>query len=151
MLFRSDGRMRGWVEEEVKKRQLSGNVHLLGSYPPEVMPAFFAEADVLLVTLKHSPIFSLTIPGKVQSYLACGRPIVAALGGEGSSLIFRASAGLACPPEDPEALAQTILKMYRTPAGEREKMGRNGSEYCRSHFNRAQIFDQLEEWMKELI
>ena len=148
-LILGDGRMRGWVEKEIERKQLSGNVHLLGSYPPEVMPAFFAEADILLVTLKHSPIFSLTIPGKVQSYLACGRPIIAALDGEGGSLISRASAGLACPPEDPEALAQTILKMYRTPLEEREKMGRSGSEYCRAHFNRARIFDQLEEWMRE--
>ncbi len=149
-LILGDGRMRGWVEEEVKKRQLTSNVHLLGSYPPEVMPAFFAEADLLLVTLKHSPIFSLTIPGKVQSYLACGRPIIAALDGEGGSLIAEAAAGLACPPEDPEGLARAILTMYRTPYEDREKMGKSGSKYCESHFNRRRLFDRLEGWMKEL-
>jgi len=149
-LIIGDGRMRGWVEEEVKKRQLTDIVHLLGSYPPEVMPAFFAEADLLLVSLKHSPIFSLTIPGKVQSYLACGRPIIAALDGEGGSLIAEAAAGLACPPEDPGALARAVLAMYRTPPEEREKMGRNGSKYCEAHFNRTRLFAELEEWIRDL-
>ena len=46
-----EGRMRGWVEEEVRRRGLS-NVHLLGQRPPERMPRYFAHADVLLATLR---------------------------------------------------------------------------------------------------
>ncbi len=54
------------------------------------MPRFFALADALLVTLKPEPIFALTIPSKVQAYLACGRPIVAALDGEGARVVREA-------------------------------------------------------------
>ena len=62
-------------------------VHLLGRYPVEAMPNFFALSDVLLVTLKKEPIFALTIPSKVQSYLACAKPIIAALDGLEKGLI----------------------------------------------------------------
>ena len=58
------------------------------------MPRYFALADALLVTLRNQPIFSLTIPAKVQSYLACGKPIIAALDGEGARVVQEAGAGL---------------------------------------------------------
>lgn len=72
-----------WVEQQVKERDLSRSYHLLGRYHIQSMPHFFARADVMLVTLKREPIFTLTLPGKIQSYLACGKPIIAALDGEG--------------------------------------------------------------------
>ena len=47
------------------------------------MPYFFSCADMLLVSLKKDPIFSITIPNKVQSYMACGKPIIGSIEGEG--------------------------------------------------------------------
>jgi len=107
-----DGRMRKWVNTEVKSRGLSETFHLLGSYPAESMPFFFAMAAVLLVSLKKMPIFALTIPAKVQSYLACAKPIICSLDGEGARIVEEANAGFACKPEDPDALATAILKAY---------------------------------------
>lgn len=146
-----DGRMRGWAEEEVKKQGLSDNVHFLGRYPIEAMPAYFSHADVLLVTLKKEPIFALTIPSKIQSYLACGRPIIAALDGEGANVIEEAGAGFTCPGGTPDLLAQTVLKMYKTSKHEREKMGASGREYYKANFDRDMLIDKLEGWMKELV
>ena len=105
---------------------LSGTVHLLGRYPPEAMPRFFALADALLVTLKKEPIFALTIPAKVQSYLACGRPVIAALDGEGARVVQEAGAGLTGPAGDPEALADNVLAMYRLSKSQRRAMGLRG-------------------------
>jgi glycosyltransferase involved in cell wall biosynthesis len=145
-----DGRMLNWVQAEVERRQLSGTVHLLGRHPLETMPAFFAGADAMLVTLRREPIFALTIPGKVQSYLASGRPIVAALDGEGARIIQEAGAGIVCPSERPDALADAVLKLAETPKEARELMGRRGAEYYATHFSRTMLFDQLERWMLEL-
>ena len=100
-------------------------VHLLGRHPMETMPRFFSLADALLVTLKKEPIFALTIPSKVQSYLACAKPIIAGLDGEGARVVEESGSGFTCPAENPEALAETVLKMYRMPASEREAMGRD--------------------------
>ena len=145
-----DGRMLSWVQAEVERRRLSRTVHLLGRHPLETMPAFFAQADAMLVRLRREPIFALTIPGKVQSYLASGRPIVAALDGEGARIIQEAGAGIVCPAEHPEALADSVVRLADTPKESRELMGRRGAEYYAIHFNRTVLFDQLERWMREL-
>lgn len=146
-----EGRMSGWVHEEVAKHGLSRQVHLLGQHPVEKMPAFFAAADVMLVSLKRAPNFALTIPGKVQSYLACGRPIVAMLDGEGARVIEESGAGLVCPAEDADGLADTILTMADMPKDQREEMGRKGRRYFEANFARSMLFDRLETWMAETI
>ena len=89
-----DGRHRPWVESEVQERGLK-NVHLLGRHPKELMPKFFRAGHVMLVSLKKEPIFALTVPCKIQAYLACGKPIIASLEGEGARIVEEASAGIA--------------------------------------------------------
>lgn len=143
------GRMSGWVEEEVDRRGLKENFHLLGRFPVEDMPTFFSQADAMLVTLKREPIFALTIPSKVQSYLACGRPIVAALDGEGARVIEQAGAGLACRAEDPAALADTVFKMYKMPVSERQDMGLKAKRYYDQNFERELLLDRLENWLEK--
>jgi len=146
-----DGRMREWAETEVMNHRLGNNFHFLGRHPLEAMPAFFSCADTLLVTLKKEPIFALTIPTKIQSYLACGRPILAALDGEGSKIVAESGAGISCPAEDPDALAEAVLRMYETPRLDREKMGMCGRRYYEANFDRNMLLDKLELWMKELV
>jgi glycosyltransferase involved in cell wall biosynthesis len=146
-----DGRRRQWVEAQVKARGLSGTVHLLGTYPAETMPRYFALADALLVTLKKEPIFALTIPSKVQSYLACARPIIAALEGEGGRVVEEAGAGFVCPPEEPDALAARVLAMYRTPVHERRAMGEQGRAYFERHFERRMLLNRLDGWLRDSV
>jgi len=145
-----NGRMSNWVEKEIYKRELSDTVHLLGRHPVEAMPRFFALSDALLVTLKNDPLFALTIPSKIQSYLACGKPVVAALNGEGSRIIEEARAGITCPAEDPDALAEAVTKMYSMSKTERDTIGFNGRLYFEKHFEREGLFDRLERWMADL-
>jgi glycosyltransferase involved in cell wall biosynthesis len=145
-----DGRMFSWVRDEVQKRGLGQTVHLLGRFPAEEMPRYFALADVLLVSLRKQPIFSLTIPSKVQSYLACGKPIIAALEGEGARVIKEAGAGLTPSPENSKELGEAVLAMYRKPEDERRAMGLKGRMYFESHFERTLLLDRLDRWMTEL-
>lgn len=144
-----DGSMKEWVAQEIHARGLWKTVHLLGRHPVETMPRFFSLADVMLVTLKREPIFALTIPGKVQSYLACGRPIIAGLDGEGGRVIRESDAGIACPSESPDALAAAVLKMAQMPAVERHEMGQRGLRYYQANFERRMIMDHLERLMEK--
>ena len=144
-----DGPMRSWAEERMKARGLEKTVHLLGRYPEQAMPRFFSLADVLLVTLKKDPVFAITIPSKVQSYLACGKPIVAALDGEGARVIDESGGGLAVPAGDADALAEAVLKVYGMPKSDLESMGRLSREYSERHFERNTLLDKLDGWMKE--
>lgn len=145
-----DGRMQTWVESEVRRRKLGDNVHLLGRHPVESMPRFFALADAMLVTLKRDPVFALTIPSKVQSYLACARPIIAALDGEGARVIEESGAGIAVRAGDAGALAEGVLRLYRMPRQEREAMGQRGRRYFEQHFECELLLSRLEQWMRDL-
>jgi glycosyltransferase involved in cell wall biosynthesis len=144
-----DGRMRRWVEEEVTRRGLRASFHLLGSRPPESMARYFAHADVLLATLARQPIFAYTIPSKIQSYLACGKPIIAALEGEGGRIIRESNAGWAVPPENPKALADAVLTAFHSSRPELDAMGRRGEAYFRQHFEREKLLTRLEELIRE--
>ncbi len=146
-LILGDGRERDWVSEEIKKRNLRDVFHLLGQFPIEEMPNYFACADALLVTLKQDPIFESTIPGKIQSYLACGKPILAMLDGEGAKVINESGAGYACASEDIDGLVKTTNRMVALSVAERNEMGKAGRIYYDTHFNRNQLFSQLEAQM----
>jgi len=144
-----DGSSREWMIKEVHQRELT-NLHLPGRFPVETMPGFMHKASALLVTLADQPIFSATVPSKVQAYLAAGRPIIACLNGEGARLIIEAGAGLTSPANDAKALADTILQLYRLTPNEREKMGKNGREYYQQHFNHDCLVDQLIDHLQSV-
>ncbi len=146
-----DGRMAGWVKDEVFKRGLTEQVHFLGQHPTEMMPRFFAQADALLVSLKQEPLFAMTIPGKVQSYLACGRPTLAMLDGEGAKVVEEASAGLVCGAGDYRGLAANIERLALLSPMKRKEMGDNGRRYAADHFHRERLFDNFEQWMREVV
>ncbi|MDO8425564.1 MAG: glycosyltransferase family 4 protein [bacterium] len=140
-----DGRDRARIEADVVQRGLSDRFHFLGRHPMEAMPRFFALADALLVTLRRDPIFASTIPGKVQSYLACGRPIIAAIDGEGSRIVTEAGAGIVCPAEDAPALANAIRQLRALPPAARAAMGACGRAYAEREFARPVLIDRLEQ------
>ncbi|TAV14335.1 glycosyltransferase family 4 protein [Rhizobium ruizarguesonis] len=145
-----DGRMASWVREEVERRQLQDSFLLPGRFPLERMRSFYMHADALLVSLKAEPIFAMTIPGKLQSYLAEGLPILAMLNGEGADILSRARAGLASPAGNGAALAESVLKMMSMSSHDRSQMGRNGRELSASEFDRDMRIDELSTLLKRL-
>lgn len=127
------GQRSAWLAEQCASRALH-NVELPGRFESHEMPAILAQAQALLVTLRPDPAMALTVPSKVQSYLAAGRPIVAALDGEGARLVQQADAGLACPAGDARALAAAIRRLHAMPAAERERLGAAGRRWHDGHF-----------------
>jgi glycosyltransferase involved in cell wall biosynthesis len=146
-----DGHRRPWLEAEVKAHGLEKTVHLLGPRPVTSMPRYLALGDALLVTLRRDPIFELTIPTKLQSYLACGRPVVAALDGEGARVVLEAGAGETCPAEDAAALAAAVRRVYGASAEERRQLGARGRAYFEAHFERERLVTRTEELMDEAV
>lgn len=146
-----DGRMSEWVREQVTIRGLNDTFHLLGRYPAQSMPEFFSKADALLITLKDEPIFALTVPGKLQSYIACGKPIISGINGEGANIIKMARVGLCAPAECPEKLAKNIMSLYNMSVEKRIEMGENGRNYCSQEFDREYLFNKLESIFEDLI
>ena len=150
-LIVGDGRRSVWLEEEVARRGLQSNVLLLGRFPVERMPSFYAHADALLVSLKKDPVFSLTIPGKVQSYLMAGVPILGMLDGEGAKVITEANAGLVCAAGDASRLAAAVLQMAAMQTAQRHQLGANGRAFAQQEFGRGLLMDRLEELLHEAV
>jgi glycosyltransferase involved in cell wall biosynthesis len=149
-LFIGDGRMASWVADEIKRRNLQDCVVILGRHPVERMPSFFKHANALLVSLKDEPIFSMTIPGKLQSYLAAGVPVVAMLNGEGAEVVKNSQSGLICAAGDHAGLAAAVLKLSEMTSEERATMGRNGLSVSAREFDRDTLMNQLEGWLEKL-
>jgi colanic acid biosynthesis glycosyl transferase WcaI len=145
-----DGRRAEWVAAEAQRRGLNERFLLLGRFPLERMPSFFESSDALLVSLRPDPIFAMTIPGKVQSYLAAGRPLLGMLDGEGAELIERGGAGLVCRAGDSTGLATNVARMADTPAADRAAMATRATELSTSEFDRDQLMGRLEKWLGEL-
>lgn len=140
-----DGRYKSTLQVLINKLGLENNIHFVGKYPPNEMAKFFSYADALYVSLKDEYIFSLTIPSKVQSYLACGKPILASLNGEGAKVVKDAKSGYVSDAENISDLADNIIKMYNLSEEERKQLGENGLKYFNKEFKRSVVLNTLEE------
>lgn len=142
-----DGRMAAWTREEVARRGLGANFVFLGQLPASAMPGLFASADALLVALRPDPAFAATIPGKVQSYLSSGRPLLGMLDGEGARVIAESGAGFAAPAGNAPELAEAIIRLAGTDPAQRTQMGQQAREYAEREFGRELLFNRLETWL----
>lgn len=142
-----NGRKRAFAEEYVEKNNLS-NVLLPGSFPKETMQYFYDKANILFLSLKDSPIFALTVPAKLQSYMASGKAVVAMINGEGADLIKEANCGWSVPAEDSDGLAQLLLRLSKEDSEILKQKGENGKKYSKVHFDFKTCIDNLEEIIK---
>jgi glycosyltransferase involved in cell wall biosynthesis len=145
-----DGRAFEWVQSEIVNRGLEKYLYLLGRYPLESMPDFYASADALLVSLKANPVFAMTIPGKVQSYMAAGKPVLTMLSGEGSRVVEEANCGYVAKSGDVEVLAKNIMHMTTLSQNDLAVLGENAKRYADKEFDRDKLITQLEDWFLEL-
>lgn len=119
------------------------NVIFYGRRPLEEMPAFYEKADAMLVTLKADPVLSLTLPGKVQSYMASGKPIIGAIDGETAEVIRAAQCGFCGPAEDAQALAENIKRFIKSE--QKVQMAQNARAFYETNFVRQRFMDKLED------
>ena len=142
-----DGRRLEWVHNFVKENELEETVYILGRFPAETMPWFFAQADVMLVTLNDDPLFRLYAPAKISSYMAAGKPIVAVLNGEGAEVIKEADCGWTLAAGDAEGFARLAIELSQTDKAVLEEKGRNAAEYYEKHYVKEKCLAKLDELM----
>lgn len=112
------------------------NVSILPQQPRHRIPAILHGSDVCLVLLKKAAIFETVIPTKLLEFMACGRPVIAAVDGLARQIVESANAGIAVEPENPGVLAEAITKLYRSP-DLRKALGENGPHYIAKEFSRT--------------
>ena len=142
--FAGDGTDRARLAEEAARRGLGDRVRFLGRRDPSTMPALAGAADALLVHLRPSPLADVVVPTKLNGYLAYGRPILCALGGEGAALLHRADAGVVVAPGDPAALVAGVRELRACPADERSAMGERGRAFARRELIHSSLLGRYE-------
>ncbi len=114
-----------------------------GRRPPEEMPRYYALADAMLVLLTADKNIARTLPGKVQTCMAAGKPILAAADGETPSVLEEANCGFCAPAENAAAFAEAVRTFLTDP--DKARLGRNARAYYERHFTRQVFMDKLEE------
>lgn len=113
-----------------------------GRKPLEEMPKYYAMADAMLVTMQKDPVLSLTLPGKVQTYMAAGKPIIGAIDGETPIVVKEAECGNCGGAEDAAVLAENVREFIKS---DRKLMGQNARSYYNEHFEKSLFIDKLEQ------
>ena len=148
LLLVGDGMSRAALEAKVKELHTEDAITFYGSVPATDIPKFTALADALIVCLSDSPDLGLTVPAKVASYMAAGKPVLASMDGAGNAAVA-AAGGLSSPACDAAALADNLLALTRMDAAQRAAMGQSAKEYYLAHYRRSELLRKLEHFILE--
>ncbi|MCR5255655.1 MAG: glycosyltransferase family 4 protein [Acetatifactor sp.] len=137
------------ISLNICKKMAAGlnNITFYGKLPLKEMPEFYKKMDAMLVTLIDNDLLSKTMPGKVQSYMAAGKPIIGAIKGETPLVINQAECGICCEPEKPEELKAVIEKYIATNS--KEQFGKNAARYYIENFSKEIFINKLEVILKQ--
>lgn len=144
----------GGVELDSLKAQANElaltNVRFEQAVPMSQIGAVLADADALLVHLKDDPLFKITVPSKTQAYMAIGRPLLMAVGGDADTLVLQSDCGVLAQPDDPQSIAAAAVRLLDASAEERFAMGDRARAFYQSELSLrhgvsrfAAIFDAL--------
>jgi glycosyltransferase involved in cell wall biosynthesis len=145
-----DGLLNDWLRGEIRRRSLDRHVTIMPWRAPQELPAFIKAAAALLVILADDPVFAQTIPSKLQSCLASGRPLVVSLAGESARIVEEAQCGIVCAPQDPAALADAARAIAAMSQADRDRLGRNAHAYFQAHFTQSRIVEIILERLRAL-
>ena len=146
-LLVGDGMSRDALTSLVAELNAGDCVTFYGSVPATDIPRFTTLADALIVSLSDSPDLGLTVPAKVASYMAAGKPVIASMDGAGYAAIRAAGCGPACPACDVDTLAKSLLDLYNAPPEERARLGENAKAYYLANYRRSMLLKRLETFI----
>jgi colanic acid biosynthesis glycosyl transferase WcaI len=146
-----DGRMKDWVKGQINARKLENVIELVDRRPQSEMPEWFSKVDLMYVSLKDDEIMSMTLPGRVQSYMACGKPILAVANGETANIVKSARCGFIVPAGSSSHLTDMIKDILQMPRKDLEQIGLNGLEYYQTNFLKQKRMEELILFLKNSI
>ena len=114
--------------------------------PAETIPALLCACDAAFVSFANDPIWEKTIPAKLQSYMACGKPIIASAAGETERIIKEAECGFCSPVGDENSLARDIEAIMQSDI---ELLGRHSLEYCRKNFDKTMLMNEMDSYIDD--
>ena len=146
-----DGREKARLQELAIHEDLTDYFLFVEKQPAERIPEYLASSDASLLILKKSIIFSMTLPAKLQTYMACGLPIIASVDGEAKELVMQTKTGYVAATEDVPGLVNIITAFKNLSPDERKAMGLSGNAYAKRYFEKDRLMHELEDSMQKLI
>ncbi|APC97590.1 glycosyltransferase family 4 protein [Francisella frigiditurris] len=143
-----NGRYKHQLQNNVAQNNIDSYFVFIESQLPQNIKYFMYEVDASLICLTKSEIFSMTIPAKTQSCLACGKPILVSADGEVQEIITEAKCGLSSDSGDWISLYDNILKMKAMPESEIASMSQNAIEFSQKYFNKNKLMEELDDLFK---
>ena len=141
--FVGDGVCLDDMKDYVKKNGLGRIVEFHGRRPVEEMPKFYKLADACIVSLKAGNATGLTLPSKVQGYMAAGKPIFAMIEGSAQEVINDAGCGVCVDASDRKALA-AAMKDFIEHKDKYQNCGDKGRKYFMEHFTKAEFVKRIK-------
>ena len=145
-----DGSVKNDLEKLTKDLQLEDRIIFYGNQKRKDMPDFYRKADALLITLRGNNFVGCTMPGKLQAYMACGKPIFGAINGAANETIIQAQCGKCVAAGDYKGLAE-IMQDYIDHPEQYSRCGKKAREYFQSHFTLNIFMERLEKQMRDMI
>jgi colanic acid biosynthesis glycosyl transferase WcaI len=124
------------------------NVHFVESQPTDRIGRFIAASDVQIVSLKDTPLLRATMPSKVQTSMAAGRPILAHASGDVAAVVTHSGAGMSTRPGDLAATIDTIRALGNLTSDRLLVMGRRARTYYEQNFSPAAGLDRIERMLE---
>ena len=148
--FVGEGRNRKKLEKMVKEYNIDERVIFHGFHPEKEIPKYLKDADAALLILKPNPIFEMTIPAKLQTYLACGVPILGCVSGEGKRIIEESNAGIVSDEISVEALVKACQKFINLNSNDLNAYKDKAFQYGDDNFNKNNLILDLEKYMENM-
>lgn len=140
-----DGRYLEEFNAEVKKRMVADKFVMITRQPAERIPEMLAACDAAFLSFQDADLWRMTIPAKLQSYMACGMPVIAAAQGETKRIITEAGCGVCSTIGNAKELSKAIKTMMNADL---KKMGTRSRQYFKSHFDKQMLMDQMEKYLR---
>ena len=140
-----DGREKDKLMEEIQRHGVEEMFVLIPRKPAEEIPKYLCSCQAAFVSFMNNELFAKTIPAKLQSYMACGMPIVASATGETERIVQEADCGVCAKIGDAESLAQAIDELLKKE--EIKSLGENAKSYFDKHFNKEILMDEMDEYL----
>ena len=139
-----DGRFLPELERQIEKRRVREKFILLPRVPASRIPEILSACNAGFISFAQTPLWEMTIPAKLQSYMACGKAIIASASGETKRIIQEAECGICCEIGNAQALADGIRELIRADC---QDMGRKARKYFRENFDKKKLMDQMERFI----
>ena len=141
-----DGRYLDEFIRTIESKSVSDKFVMIPRQPAEKIPMLLSACDAAFVSFADNDLWKKTIPAKLQSYMACGMPIIASAGGETERIINESESGICCKVGDEKALSEGIKQMMSLDIG---RLGRNSLDYCSKNFDKKLLMDEMECYLQK--